>query len=89
MFFERGFIMEKFRITNGGMVLDLVELSTHGRRNVALLRRVSDGMWITCRNIGNEGAGYSWDWGHYFVYEEESRKDYERRFREMVGLKND
>lgn len=86
VFIERGFIMEKFRITNGSMVLDLVELSTHGRRNVALLRRVSDGIWITCQNIRNEGTGYSWDWGHYFVYENSAREDFERLSKDMIGL---
>lgn len=79
--------MVKVRITNGSMVLDLIEMSTHGNTNTALLRRVSDGMWITCRNIGNDrDGGYSWDWGHYFVYEEKARKDYEKRFQEMVGI---
>lgn len=78
--------MVKVRITNGSMVLDLIEMSTHGNTNTALLRRVSDGMWVTCRNLVNERTGFSWDWGHYFVYEERAREDYERRFREMVGI---
>lgn len=73
--------MKKVRIINGTMVLDLVELKTCGNCNTALLRRVSDGMWITCRNLGNDAeGGYSWDWGHYFICEDSARSDFEKRF---------
>ena len=69
---------------NSGMRLVCLAFYSLGKRNVGLVQRVSDGMYITARNTSKEGDGsYSWAWGHYFPTLVEAEKDYKERLNEM------
>jgi hypothetical protein len=51
---------------NSGM--ELICIAFHGteRTNVGLFLRLTDGMYITARDISQDPDGtYSWVWGHY------------------------
>ena len=69
---------------NSGMKLVSLAFYALGSRNVGLFQRVSDGLYITARNISKEADGsYSWAWGHYFKEREEAERDYQKRLEEM------
>ena len=73
-----------FTFENSGMKLVCIAFYFHGKRNVGLFQRVSDGMYITARNTSKEANGfYSWAWGHYFPTLEDAEKDYQKRLEEM------
>ena len=54
-----------FEFENSGM--DLICIAFHGteRINVGLFLRMTDGMYITARDISQDPNGtYSWAWGY-------------------------
>ncbi len=73
------------RIMNGKTECTVLLFTENGRRNLALLIRSEDGMFVTVRNLSIfEGhTTYSWDWGHYFTDIHAAIKDYDKRFREL------
>jgi hypothetical protein len=73
------------RIINGATECTVLLFTENGRRNLAMLIRSDDGMFVTVRNLSIfEGhATYSWDWGHYFTDIREAIKDYNKRFNEL------
>ena len=71
------------RFTNGDMELTVLSFAENGGRNLALLIRHDDGMFITVRNLQPYNGAYCWTWGHYFDGLTEALKDYKKRFNDL------
>ena len=75
------------KFENSGMQLVCLAIEADGNRNTGLYFRLSDGMYITARDISKELNGtYSWTWGHYFTELETAKEDYYLRVREMLSF---
>jgi len=68
------------RFKNSGMELTVLDYCTINGKNLALVVRSCDGLFITVRNLVHErGDYYSWAWGHYYPRLKDALADYERR----------
>ena len=67
------------RFKNGIMELEVIDFAETPNTNIALLLCLSDGLYITIRNLQLWNGGYVWDWGHYFSGKQDALGDYEKR----------
>ena len=75
------------KFENSGMQLICLAIEAAGKRNTGLYFRLSDGMYITARDISKDNNNtYSWFWGHYFTELETAKEDYYLRVREMLSF---
>lgn len=78
---EIGFVFK-----NNDIILTVLRFDGSERVNVALLKRHSDNMYITVRDVSRDRENaYSWAWGHYFTEPQLSLAvaDYEQRRGEL------
>lgn len=69
-----------FEFENSGMELICIAFDGTERINVGLFLRLTDGMYITARDISQDPNGtYSWAWGHYFTDIFEAIRDFNIR----------
>ena len=67
------------KFKNGIMELEVIDFAKAPNTNVALLLCLSDGLYITVRNLQLWNGVYVWNWGHYFDKKQDALDDYEKR----------
>jgi len=68
------------RFKNSGMDLTVLDYCVINNKNLALLIRSCDGLFITVRNLNHERNDYySWAWGHYYPLLIDAINDYDKR----------
>lgn len=69
-----------FTFKNDTMTLTTLCFHESGKRNIALLLRHGDGMFITVRNVSKDpDDNYTWDWGFYSPELQEALDNYRER----------
>lgn len=71
-----------FKFKNEDMELTVIDFYEDAHKNVAVLERAEDGMYITVRDLTHShGEFYYWHWGHYFSgnRKSEALEDFESR----------
>ena len=67
------------RFKNSGMDLTVLDYCEINNKNLALVIRSCDGLFITVRNLSQKNGDYTWDWGHYYPVLRDAINDYDRR----------